>query len=160
MIGNFRPGEKSRLELFRETLLNSIPNPGIFRESIREALNEMHFDLIAVDVSKSMNNSLSEKRVMAILQMIVNYSPNAKLTAIDISVRDSWEKAYENYSKLLAIDRNGNTDLPNCSFPLTIFAIQSWLQMEMDGVELCANAIFPALVIEIGSNNEIKRRRC
>jgi hypothetical protein len=60
-----------------------------------------------------MGKALEEERVLMILQIIVNDSPEAKLIAIDTEVRGEWQKAKTGLGDLLKLPRNGGTNLPN-----------------------------------------------
>jgi len=51
MIGNFMPGGLKEFELFKQTIIESIPKPTFLEKGISEALKEMQFGLIAVDIS-------------------------------------------------------------------------------------------------------------
>jgi hypothetical protein len=116
LIGNFRPSarygsrETKQLETFKDALLRFLPKPlGTTINLMKETL----FDLIAVDVSGSMDDDLNDERVLTILRMIAGSSPTAKLLAIDTKVREEWPNAKIGLQQLLQLPRNGSTNLSN-----------------------------------------------
>jgi hypothetical protein len=113
-LGNFRPlaqnesREIKQLETFKDALLRFLPKP--LRTTIN-LMKELMFELIAVDVSGSMNDKLDDERVLTILRMVVSSSPTAKLLAIDTKVRREWPDGKIGLQQLLQLPRNGDTNL-------------------------------------------------
>jgi len=156
-IGNFVPDKLEEFEIFKHTLIQSIPNPIYLEKEIKEvALKEMQFDLIAVDVSGSLKEALDQERVLRILQMMVNSSPTAKLLAIDTAVKKGWPKAKIGLHELLDLPRNGGTALPSvlADYDLEHSAVLT----DDDGWNQLSNmSVPPYLVIEVGSEKEVEK---
>lgn len=154
-VGNFIPNNLKETEIFKQELLDSLPESIAKRED-REAIKEMQFDLIALDISGSMKAIFKEKRVLRILQMIVNSSPTAKLLAIDTRVKKEWSKAKIGLQELLDLPKNGGTDLPNalsdCDLERSVVLTdnQGWNQ-------LSDMSVHPYLVIEVGNEKEVEK---
>lgn len=154
LIGNFIPDRLEEFEIFRDALLQSMPNPINLEKEL--ALKELQCDLIAVDISGSMEKILDEERVLKILWMIVNTFPTAKLLAIDTAVKREWDKAKIGLNELLALPRKGGTNLPVAlsSYDLS----HSVILTDDDGWnQLSKMSIPPYLVIEVGSEKEVEK---
>jgi hypothetical protein len=108
-IGDFIPEREDSFKIFKDSLLQSIPKPVNLIDEF--PFEKLQFDLIAVDISASMSEALKEIKVLWILQVIVNTSPNAKLIAIDTEVKRNWPNAKIGLSELLELPKNGSTDL-------------------------------------------------
>lgn len=146
-VGNFMPNRLKEIEIFKQLLLESLPKSTVKRE-VKEPLKEMQFDLIAVDISGSMKNSLYEESIVKILQMITCFSPSAKLLAIDTAVKKEWVKAETGLQELLGLARNGGTYLPKA---LSNFDLErSVILTDDDGWNQLSNMRNPPyLVIEV-----------
>jgi len=110
-IGNFMPGKLDEMQSFSEVLLQSLPKP-IMKREVKKPHERMQFELIGVDISASMEKTLDEKTILELLQMVIDFSPHAKLLAIDTAVRSEWAKAETGLQELLDLPRNGETHLP------------------------------------------------
>lgn len=161
LIGNFLPsgrkalGETEEFNIFKNALLQCIPNPIYSEEEIKEVtLKEIQFNLITVDISGSMEKVLDEERVLRILQMIVTSSPNAKLLAIDTTVKKEWSKAKIGLPELLDLPRNGETDLPSALLDFNLE--HAVILTDDDGWNQLSNMDFPPyLVIEVSSEKTL-----
>jgi len=154
-VGNFIPNNLKETEIFKQELLDSLPESITKRED-REAIKEMQFDLIAVDISGSMEDALEEERVLRILQMIVNSSPTAKLLAIDTTVKKEWSKAKIGLQELLDLPKDGGTDLPNALSECDLE--HSVVLTDDDGWNQLTNmSVPPYLAIEVGSEKEVEK---
>lgn len=111
IVGYFRPDKLEQKEIFRQTLLASVPKP-VVREGRRRVVEKWQFDLVGVDVSASMRGPLSEERVFIMLQMLVHFCPSAELLAIDNKVKKKWANAESGLEELLSMSRDGGTNLP------------------------------------------------
>ena len=109
IIGNFQPLRIEKLEEFLNTIKMIVPPPVYQKHEITGTL----FDLIAVDVSGSMDDHFSQDYVKKLIQMIVEISPNAKLLAIDTDVKKQWGKAETGIEELFSLSKNGGTNIPN-----------------------------------------------
>ena len=156
-IGNFVPDRLEEFEIFKDALIQSIPNTVYLEKEINEvALKEMQFDLIVVDISGSMKKALDEERVLRILQMMVNSSPTAKLLAVDTTVKKEWSKAKIGLHELLDLPRSRGTALPSA---LSDYDLEhSALLTDDNGWNQLINMnVPPYLVIEVGNEKEVKR---
>jgi len=149
VVGSFMPNRPRETGVFKQLLLESLPKPIIGKE-VREAPEEMQFDLIAVDISGSMENSLSEERIRRILQVIVYSSPSARLLAVDTAVKREWARADTGLQELLSLSRDGGTDLPKA---LSSFDLErSVILTDDDGCnQLSDTRNPPYLVIVVGT---------
>jgi hypothetical protein len=154
-VGNFRPDKLQEMEIFKHIVLEALPK-AIVKKEVRESLKERQFDLIAVDISGSMENILGGENVLKILQMIIDFSPSAKLLAIDTVMKKEWANAGAGLQELLALPRNGGTDLPkalsNYDLERAVILTDNDGWMELNNIDN-----LPSLVIEIGSEKEVKR---
>ncbi|MDH5266224.1 MAG: hypothetical protein OEW62_00945 [Candidatus Bathyarchaeota archaeon] len=114
-IGNFMPSKVEEIQNFRLMLFQSLPKPIAKGKTTKHAA-AMPFDLIGVDISASMEKLLTEKGVLKLLQMVIDFSPHARLLATDTAVRREWAKAESSLQELLDLPRNGGTDLPKALF--------------------------------------------
>ena len=146
-VGNFMPNRLKEIEIFKQLLLESLPKSTVKKE-VRERLKEMQFNLIAVDISGSMENLLDEESIVKILQIITYFSPSAKLLAIDTAVKKEWVEAKTGLQELLGLARNGGTDLPKA---LSNFDLErSIILTDDDGWNQLSNMRNPPyLVIEV-----------
>lgn len=154
-VGNFIPNNLKETGIFKQELLDSLPGFTAKRED-GDAIKEMQFNLIAVDISGSMKNVLKEEGVLRILQMIVNSFPTAKLLAIDTTVKKEWSKAKIGLQELLDLPKDGGTDLPKAlsdcdlGYSVVLTDDSGWNQL--------SNMSFhPYLVIEVGSEKEVEK---
>jgi len=155
-IGNFKPDGVEEFDSFKRILLESVPKPVIIEKEIQGIPNEMQFALVAVDISSSMSGTLNNDMVLKTLYMIAHSSPNAKLLAIDTSVRGEWEGTKDNLLELLKLSRGGSTDLPRV---LSKYDMKnSVILTDDDGWgQLNTMKIPPYLVIEIGTTKSIQK---
>ncbi|MBI1929440.1 hypothetical protein HYR99_34995 [Candidatus Poribacteria bacterium] len=148
VIGNFLPGNLTKVEIFKRVLIESIPKPDRERQVKQFSIAEKQFALIVVDVSGSMERVLTQEKVKGILQMIVHSSPSAKLLAIDATVKKEWIKAETGLHELFALLKRGATDIPRA---LRGYDLEkSVVLTDDDGWEqLSASQNLPYLVIEV-----------
>lgn len=151
-LGGFRPDKLSETELLKQLLIESLPKPIGKRDVV--AIKEMHFDLVAVDISASMKNPLDEGRVQKTLEMLIYSSPLAKLLAIDTAVKKEWARAETGFQELFGLSRNGGTDLPKA---LSTYDLErSIVVTDNDGWEQLSNMVNPPyLVIEVGTEKTL-----
>ncbi|MFA5032880.1 MAG: hypothetical protein WC614_07665 [bacterium] len=153
-IGNFIPDRLEKFKIFKDAFIQSMPNFTNFGRKL--ALKELQFDLIAVDISASMEKILDEQRVLKTLQVIINASPTAKLLAINTSATREWPKANIGLNELLTLPRNGSTDLPSA---LSIYDLSncSVILTDNDGWnQLNKISILPYLVIEARADKTLE----
>lgn len=152
-VGNLMPNRLKEIEIFKQLLRESLPEP-IVKGEVREALKEMQFNLIVVDISGSMRNVLDEERTLRTLQIIVNTFPTAKLLAIDTKVKREWQKAKIGLQELLDLPRNGGTDLLSA---VTVSDLEhAVILTDDDGWNQLSNmSVPPYLVIEVGSEKTL-----
>jgi predicted metal-dependent peptidase len=151
-----RREESEEFKIFKDALLRSIPNPIYLEKELKTALKKTQFDLIAVDISGSMEKVLDEERVLRILQIIVNTSPTAKLLAIDTDVKRGWPKAKIGLQELLDLPRNGGTILQEavsgCDLEHAVILTDDDGWKQLSGLD-----VPPYLVIEVGKETELEK---
>ncbi|MBF0321129.1 MAG: hypothetical protein HQL01_15145, partial [Nitrospirae bacterium] len=115
-IGEFIPiGRDKRNKAFDDfsrLITESIPRPTAKQMEVTGIANGISFNIIAVDISSSMETILNEKRYQEALRLLIHASPSAMLIAIDTKVIRKWQKAEDGYEELIAMPKVGATDLP------------------------------------------------
>jgi len=151
VIGNFRPVRKEELEEFSDTIKEITPPP----LSKKHEIVEDFFDLIAVDVSGSMDDNFSQDYVKNLIRIIVETSPNAKLLAIDTDIKKQWDftNAKDRLEELFELCKNGSTNIPNALRDQNI--TKAVVITDEDGAhQLINSGIMPYLLIVILSEEK------
>ncbi len=149
IIGNFQPLRKEKLEEFGNIIKKIVPPPISKRHKIIETI----FDLIAVDVSGSMNDDFSQDYVKNLIRIMVETSPNAKLLAIDTGIKKQWEKAEDGLEELFGLPKNGGTNIPKALRDQNI--TKAVVITDEDGAQQLINSgIMPYLLIVLLSDEK------
>ena len=150
ILGNFMPNQKKQIESFKQYIIDSLPKPAE-KLSTEHLIRGFHFDLIAVDISGSMEEILDQKWVQNTLEILIMTFPNAKLLAIDIDIEKEWPKAKGALEELLKIPRKYQTHLASVLSNYDIS--RAIIVTDSDGWDQLRNAPSrPFLVLEMGLN--------
>ncbi|CAM3397823.1 hypothetical protein RHBI111906_12395 [Rhodothermus bifroesti] len=136
LLGCFRPGEQKVLTDFQHLVREVLPSP-----HLAGATPERVFDLIAVDISGSMEKQLERAEVLEMLRWAIHSSPGACLLAVDTEVRLRLNASDKALRQLLALPHNGGTNLPQALSKddyrrgLVITDQDGWQQLENSGLK-------------------------
>lgn len=109
-IGNFIPDKTKEFGEFNQTIASSLPNPSKKQIISKDQANKIDIDIIAIDISSSMDRVLTEKCIRRI-QLLIKNSCAVRLLAIDTSVRKEWPLSENAFGELMMLPRNGGTAL-------------------------------------------------
>ena len=153
-LGKIHPGNKPAIEEFKNLVRSLLPRP-TKSSSSHQIPPYGGFNLIAIDVSGSMKDLLSDPSIVNTIRLLTTLSPNAELFAVDTSVREKWHKADKYLDALLALPRNGSTDLRSAliGFDLT----NSLVITDKDGVpQFDGTDNQPLVILSIDSAKSIR----
>lgn len=153
LIGHMRPGVALSFENFRKAIIDGIPPPERTLETMEVlgTLNERdEIEVIAVDISGSMDDALSSFQVKNLLNFLVSIYNSATLVAVDTTIRGKWSNPREGINHLLKLDRSRGTDLPEALKGYKHLEDKMILITDKQGLEQILGCLNPKILVVLG----------
>lgn len=151
-FGNVHPGKNGNVEFFINALKGILPVPA----SVVGKLNIARIEFVAIDISGSMNDILSNLSIVAKVEKVLCDAGKGRLLAFDEEVRKEWSEINSfNFGELLSVERSKGTSLALALAKETIS--NSIIITDEDGVgQIMESGLRPAGILRLDASGEMQ----